>query len=257
MTILKTTNYDMFNKSDYNRPILEKNVLKLMRSLKAKNLLKNRPILVDKDLNVQDGQHRLEAAKRLNIPVYYEVQEDLTPEDMVRLNDNQALWNNNNYLNFHVQKGNLEYIKLNNFLKEHKISLATAFAILGQKQFGRPKYRDMTDEEPNIFKAGKFVFPANADQLDAVDILNKSRQIIDYAMPKLEGQNKYLEGPHFRRALYIFLSIKAVDFDVFMQKLQQRLDLVRPCSRISDFVTILKQIYNFRNRNPITLEEMV
>lgn len=257
--ITKTADYTIFNKSLFNREIQEKNVTKIMRSLRRKNLLKNRPILVDKDLNVIDGQHRLEAAKRLNMPVWYEVQEDITPEDIILLNDNQRLWDNNAYLNFYVEKGNEHYIRLKSFILENGISLSTAFAVLGLKIGNGGNYmrKDGAGDEPNPFKGGRFIFPEAADQIEAVHILKKSKEIIDYIKPKVEGNHRYLEGPHMRRALYIFLSIKAVDFDVFMGKLAQRLDLVRPCSRISEFVNVFKQIYNFKNRNPITLEEVV
>lgn len=253
--IQQTEDYNIFKLSPHNRELKERNINKLIRSLKAKNLLRNRPILVDKEMNIVDGQHRLEAAKRLNIPIWYEVQEDLVPEDIIRLNDNAKMWENIDYLKFHVEKGNVEYIKLQSFITEHGLSLATAFAILGLKFSAKRKNSD-GQFIPHPFKAGMFQFPPAINLAESVEILIKSKEIIDYIKPKLDGNNKYLEGPHFRRALYVFLSIRSVDFSVFMTKLPYRIDLIRPCSRLADFINILKQIYNFHNRNPITVDDI-
>ena len=87
--IKETSDYDIFKKHVHNRPLVEGNILKILKSIQFKNLLKYRPILIDKDYRVIDGQHRLEAAKRLCISVFYEMKTDVEHVDIKLLNDNQ------------------------------------------------------------------------------------------------------------------------------------------------------------------------
>lgn len=245
----KTTNYEMFKKHEHNRMISEGNVLRIMNSIKARNLLEFRPIDVDANMRVIDGQHRLEAAKRLQIPIFYEIKKSLKKEDIVLLNDNSKNWTREDYLNYYVQEGNEEYIKFKRFIERNNLSVAMGLVILGLASAKKERH------EPAPFKAGKLKFPDAAHEIDAMKILDQSREVVDYISPKLEGNHQYIHGPVFRRALYIFLSIGAVEFTTFMEKLAYRIDLIRPCSRLVGFVNIFKMIYNFRNRYPITLDE--
>jgi hypothetical protein len=257
MTVKETKNYTIFQKHAHNRELTEGNVLKIMRSLQVKNLLEYRPILVDAKMRIIDGQHRLEAAKRLDIPVYYQMQEELIPSDIIQFNDKSKPWAREDYLNFWCTEGNVQYIKLKNFMDKNKISLSTSLAVLGLSSGTTAHKRGNPTGRSSEFKEGKFVFPSAHEEVNSINILHRSQEIIDYINPKIEGYHRYIHGPAFRRALYVFLSIKAVEHDVFMDKLAHRMDLVRPCSRITDYVHIFKMIYNWHNRNPITLDEFV
>ena len=64
MKIYTTSNYSLFKKAK-NRPISEI----IVKRLKKYDTLK--PIIVDHDLNVLDGQHRLEACRQTGKPVSY------------------------------------------------------------------------------------------------------------------------------------------------------------------------------------------
>lgn len=244
----QTLDYSIFKKHDHNRVLCESNINKIMRSIKIKNLLQYRPILVDKEMRVIDGQHRLEAAMRLQIPIFYDTKEDVSTDDIILLNDNSKNWGREDYLNYHCAQGNVEYLKLRSFLTENKINLSLGLSILCINQKNDNK-------NGGDFKNGRIIFPTAHEVINSVHILSHSREIIEYIHPKMDGAHRFIFGAHFRRGLYLFLSIKAVEFPIFMDKLAHRMDLIRPCARIQDFVNIFKLIYNWRNRNPITLDE--
>ncbi|XCY65795.1 ParB N-terminal domain-containing protein [Streptococcus iniae] len=65
-TVYKTTNYDMFNFSKFNR-----NVFLTPEMLKQAELGFVSPIIVNENLTVIDGQHRLTACQQLGLPVEY------------------------------------------------------------------------------------------------------------------------------------------------------------------------------------------
>lgn len=243
---LQTTNYDMFKKMECNRPLHEGNIHKLMDSVKFKNLLPLRPILVDKDYYIIDGQHRLEVAKRLGLPIYYQVQEDARIEDIYLLNDNSRCWKFEDYLNFYVANGNESYIKLNDFMKRHNLSLRASITALGYSKTSCAY----------VFKGGGFKYPSPLEVSEAEYILRKSLQVISYLETRTTGITKYLNGPRFQRALFIFFSCKSVDFNKFMNKLSYKLELIRPAARLTDMLQILEQIYNYMNRSPISLDDV-
>src|SRR5215469_9874714 len=114
-TMNKTTDYEIFKKHPANRALNEKNLVEIMESLKKKNLLKFKPIIVDSNMYVLEGQHRLEAAKRLNLEVYYVQCNDTDPNDVVLFNCMKK-WETTDYLNYYASTGNENYIKLQDLL---------------------------------------------------------------------------------------------------------------------------------------------
>ena len=78
MVTYSTKNYDMFitdrdKTGHWSTQNCEKLIKNLMQSISYRNLLAWRPIIVTKNFLVIDGLHRLEAAKRLGVEIYYEV----------------------------------------------------------------------------------------------------------------------------------------------------------------------------------------
>ncbi len=95
--IHKTTNYSQFKLFESNRKLHGN---KILESIKKKNLLHECPIKVTKDFYVIDGQHRLDAAKQLNIPIYYCISNDLG-EDAIPLLQNQNSWTLQDFTHFY------------------------------------------------------------------------------------------------------------------------------------------------------------
>ena len=108
--IKQTKNYDQFVLRPDNRAdgISERHVKLLMLSLKSKNLLHLRPIAVTESMEVIDGQHRLEAAMRLGLPIYYEVEKNLEAKDVILMNVVKP-WSASDFFNYYVKNGYPEY----------------------------------------------------------------------------------------------------------------------------------------------------
>ena len=109
----KTTNYEMFSIIKENRVIDEKHLNLLMRAIQKEDLTAIRPILVNPDYSVVDGQHRLEACKRLELPVYYQKSNEFLPVDLLgKINRNQKNWTINDYIKYYAQLGYEHYIAI-------------------------------------------------------------------------------------------------------------------------------------------------
>jgi len=238
----QTHDYTIFNKHLSNRKIVEHNVKALMESISRENLLHLSPILVDEHYNVMDGQHRLEAAKRLKIPVFYEMDKNLTASSIFLLNNNQLKWGSDDYLDHYCSLQNNHYIKLKRFMEKNKLPLSTSLCLICNGRGG---------SKTKTFQGGQFIYPDFDGELELLEKVGHLRRVTEYMDNKILGNKKYILGPHFARALVIFLNVKQVDFELFMRKLPYRLDLVRPCSRVKDLVAILRDIYNYKNKDPL------
>ena len=67
--VYKTNNYDIFKLMPNNRNVNLTHVGRLKLSFKEMYLIS--PIIVNSRMEIIDGQHRLHAAKELNLPIYY------------------------------------------------------------------------------------------------------------------------------------------------------------------------------------------
>jgi len=240
----KTKNYKIFEHLECNRKIDENALKKLMESIQSRNLLAFRPISVNDKMQVIDGQHRLEAARRLNLEIYYEVQKDLKVSDIILLNNNQKQWKLDDYLNYWCENGNDEYLKLKRYLEETHLKINLALKLLNGN----------TGQTGPRFRSGKFVFPDEKNMEEIKGVMDNIILIKDYIKKKLPSIAFITKTSNFTTALVEFLNIKSNDFETFFKKFQFKLDLLRPCSRKIDYYLIFREINNWRKRH-IEIEE--
>lgn len=106
-----TSNYELFQFSKFNRNvILSKEMIKQAEEGFVS------PIIVNENMIVIDGQHRLKASEKVGVPVEFIVKEGLTEHDIVRMNTVQKKWSLLNHIEAHANEGLEDYIKLINLL---------------------------------------------------------------------------------------------------------------------------------------------
>ena len=129
--ILKTTNYDLFKDVISNREVNRPHLNRLIKAIKAKNLLSLNPIKVDSEMRVYDGQHRLAAAKALNLEIFYQVSDAITTLDISVLNSNTKNWVGEDYLNFYVVEDKQDYKRIAEFMNKYpEFNLTLALQLL-------------------------------------------------------------------------------------------------------------------------------
>ena len=213
-----------------------------MEKISERNLLKCQPILVNKEWYVIDGQHRLEAAKRLQIPISFVVDENLTLEDMATLNIASKKWAVSDYLNYYARKGFPDYLKLEDFIKKEKMQLNVAFMLFhGSKNTSFFK----------SFSEGKYKFPNEVEYAEAMKTNLMIKDIIDFIKRKTSGTKTYLDKVSFYGALVEFFNIKSFEYEKFKTKLELKLDFMRRCTTKTQYILLFKQIYNWKNKNPL------
>jgi len=236
-----TSDYTIFKKKVENRPIDTRNLEKIKKSIKIRNLLHLRPILVDKDMFVIDGQHRLEAAKHLDIPIFYEISADLREEDVIILNNNQKNWNIENYLHYWITKGNENYIILKNFSDRNNITLSVVLAIIGRRGGG------------TLASLRNGTLKINKDLGEYQLIFSYLKKAQEFIEAKNILKPSQVKGPVFLRGLTTIFILPQIDKNLFLKKIEAHVDMIYGCISIPNYQKMWIRIYNYKNPNPINI----
>lgn len=217
-TLHQTTDYGMFKYIPQNRKTISNHVLNLANSIKSKNLIKDFPILVNSNMEILDGQNRLQALQQLGLPVWYKIASEMQIDDISLVNTVSKKWSMEDYLHQYISKGFTDYIKFKDFLDWANITSAN----LGMKIIKNLKAGIVTDEHHGglgagglstvSFRLGKFKYPEN-DSLAKSNVLNL-RQLAAFTIKK---------NPYDRSLIVAYdVMTKSSDFDInrLISKLQ-------------------------------------
>ncbi len=169
MKIFQTKDYDDFKKFPGNRKIKEKHVVKLMASIQLIDRLEQYPIIINQENQVIDGQHRLEAAKRLNIPIYYVVDAESDPNQILIVNDTKLNWVVEDRFDYWIEYGNKDYQRIKDLSNRLKISIGYIVYYAGflkaDIQNGKLKY-NFTSRQIEELEAIREILDSNSTRFD-------------------------------------------------------------------------------------------
>lgn len=244
MQITSTTMYSKFNFLKNNRPVKRDLVNRLKASILYKNMLHLKPILVDQNMCIIDGQHRFTAAQELGVPIYYQMETKKEPvkiEELVCLQIS-GQWKLEDYLHAWMESGNKAYIMLQNMMNDLKIGLPQALMYLDARIGYRTGSRD--------FREGKLMI----EDLDRVyDKINKVKKSIEFIKEKYMGNDnlKWTQSKMCHKSLSLLIDHPEFNYDDFMRKLPYHIQKIRPCNNYKEYMKMFLHIYNWRNKNPI------
>ena len=222
--IYVTTSHDWFSLVAGNRFVEETRIQEMQESLKKGNWLPLFPIVVGQDGRVYDGQHRLLAAKRLGVPIFYIIGE-MTVLEVARVNATVKIWTLDNYLNFWCVQGRDEYLDLAQFLSEWP-----SVKIIHVLRIKRRYWGNQTTE----FRSGRFEFYTK-------ELVRRTAKIAAF----IEGQRgiEFAWQTHFIVALGQVISHPEFDEERFLANLQRVANLDR-MPAIRDYQLQFERIYN-------------
>ena len=242
--IFKTSDYSIFRLHPSNREIETNHLNKIKKSILENNLLRFRPILVDENMYIIDGQYRYRAAQDLGLQLFYQINPLCPISDMILLSDNQKKWTIENFIKYQCSEGNQACIKIVDFCNSKNLSLTEFIKMLSTHK------STMTSE----IKKGTIRMPKQQD-FDKIEAICEK---MDTFLKKLSSYmiiNKEIcQSVTLRKALLIFLNHPKVDFDVLMKKLNYKAEAIRPCTSIMAYYGLLRDIYNWKNVKPIELQ---
>ena len=109
-----TSDYSIFKKMEGNRDAKTKS--KIIESIKTVGYIPI-PIAVNENMEVGDGQNRVDALEELNLPVAYVIIPCLRIKEARALNLNQANWKCLDYIKSYAEGGNENYRRFLELIK--------------------------------------------------------------------------------------------------------------------------------------------
>lgn len=244
--IQRTSDYAIFKKMEGNRPIDRHHLKKLSASILRDNQLGIHPIIVNKDLCVIDGQHRLAAAKDLGLEIFYIQSNGVNDMHVIECNVNQKSFEVDNYIDyFAIKEKNPVYVELKEMLKTTSLKPKALLTLL------------LGTVSPNILeflKTGRFQFPKGPDRPKILDLYG---DFISYAKDKRIKPISMFTNYKFTKALRWLHGTSGFDSEMFFKKLDLRWFDLKPQLDAAAWYTLLISIYNFKNHNRIQDEQKI
>ncbi len=230
----KTQNYSQFRRLGGNAPLNVAHLNQLMDAIDKKNLLEARPILVNENMEVVDGQHRLEAAKRLNLPIFFIKINSVGIDDIATLNSNQRNWKMEHYLNLYCDYiKNENYINFRYWLKNNDFSFTQGISFFIDES--------NINECRRMFKDGEFIFD------EKYISLGESYKItLNKILSNTKGKSQPWLNQSFIRAFIVLCNNKEIDLKRLWEQLDKYPFLLshRPSKQM--YLELLYELYNYR-----------
>lgn len=236
--IFSTREYNKFKIIKGNRPVDEVHVRNLMKSMKNKDLFI--PIAVNSKMEVLDGQHRLEARKRLALAVpYYWAGDDTGLADVQALNASQKGWTNKDFCESYIALGKKDYEIYKWFIDTYKLPHVESVMLL----FGQLESRSCGIGAKALFQSGSFV----------VKDLSGAKRFAEM-LTEVQPYFEHWRQRNFVRAVFLLLKKKNFDWRVFMRKVEMNPTLMQVCMTTEQYIDLIEKIYNYKAVNKISLK---
>lgn len=216
-----------------NRKIIRKHVEELKKSIQENGYLDFKPIIINDDNEIIDGQHRFIACSELGITPPTLTISDNTIGLMVMLNKTQKAWSLQDFINFHAECGNKSYIMLREFVTKTGLAPTPALLLL-------------TDEKSVLrfddIKEGKLDINLTDSQLETV--FETAREITKIAkLLKLTKGNKILTQVYIT-----LLKIEGFNKDYFFDKILRYRDELHLCGSLKGYLNMFVNCYNHNKK---------
>lgn len=244
-----TTDYDKFKIISYNRKL--RHMCKFSKVVGKCNKLYVHPIIVSKKMEVIDGQHRLEYAKEGGYPIYYIIDHNFHPSDLINHNITASNWVAMDYGKFYsscnseeiTSQQRKDYQFFVNVCKEYKI----AFDIF-MKMFHKHKGGGSASMN---FKNGDLHLRYTYDQI--IQYVIAMDNIIKYLK-----KNKIIlnSSIHVYMALFRIIRLDGYEDERMFKKMEENLDGVLLAFKFRKYDEIairLLEVYNKHAKQKIEL----
>lgn len=224
--LFETIDYDIFKLVKGNRQVHYGHVKNLISSIAKKNMLEQNPILVNERMEVIDGQHRLHAARALNLPVPYKVLSGADLKDVQLLNAHNKPWELKDYLDSFIIRGFQDYIELKEFCESYHISISIGLQLLSG-------FHSRPYELIREFKEGNFKVK---DQEAARTYADRLFELEEFSMPGVWRDREYLNA--------LILFYRTNSHEMLMKKLRAGKGMIMRALTTGDYLRQLERIYS-------------
>lgn len=228
--VQETSNYDQFSFLNDNRMTVPGHVANLKKAFEeVGNLTKVQPILVNERYEIIDGQHRFQAARELQEPIFFTMLPGLRIENARHMNILHRTWNLDDFGASYAAAGNEDYIVYNMLKEDYGVnnSVLLSYALNDYNPTGAFSKFRKGDFTIGDLESTKYRLERLSQALEAVPHLKKDRS---FALAYLKVQNT-----------------TGFDQARMLRKLNQVGEsVVRRFANMADYLRALEEVYNFQ-----------
>lgn len=239
MQIHETTDYEKFKFLPFNRMIKRKIVEKKKALLQKRNKLQTYPVVSTSNMEIIDGQHRFLACKELGLPVFYKIDPDFVPDDVVLINNENEKWSMEDCIRHWASRGKEAYRQLVKFCEEKDVY----FSNLGAFLFGQDK-KSMT-----FVKEGKLSWVDMKSLEQRIEIDRKVKSMILSSTALNGACGTFTSKANFVRSICELQTHPDFDAEHFFEALDKNLFRLKQCSLSSEYLSQWIAIYNLKKRD--------
>lgn len=234
--VYKTDDLSIFKTLEGNRSVETARAKKIKESIMKHGYI-HCPIIVNENMEVIDGQGRLEALKSLGLPAEYVVFDGMTINECIALNIYQTGWSLVDYIESFAERGSRSYQFLLHLITKYKelnniICLNAVTGTTGNNSRIMKK-----------IKAGDFV--CTGEQYEKAD------ELLGYTMRFLKTIKNYNKGTimYICTAIMFAYQLEEVDREKLVDKFEKYygMDDIPQFIDVNGALKILTMIYNRRN----------
>lgn len=224
--ILQTMDYSKFKKLKGNRNVDPVRVQRIIQSIKKVGYITS-PLIVNEDLEVIDGQGRLEALRILGLPVEYIVHENIGIDECISMNINQINWVDRDYIYSYADRNYKSYILLKNLMEKYKLNLMIlAMAVKKRSRF-----------DSNMIRNGNLKI-TQEEYEEAQKRLDYAISFIPFCKRKHGSLSKLLQ------ACILCYDFKDIDNKRLFEKITEFMPLMTPWSSLDECFVSIEEVYN-------------
>jgi hypothetical protein len=231
-----TKDYSLFKTLNGNRDVNQLHLCRLKESMKKNHL--TTIIMVNEKFEIIDGQHRFLISQELKLPINYIISKNYGLAEVQVLNANMKNWTIVDYVTGYCDLGYKDYIVYRDFITEYNFTNQIAILILtGEHQSGSSEINPATKFKEGLFK---------------VKDLNNAKRMADKIM-MIEPYYKGFLRRSFIIALFGMFKNENFEFTEFITKLKQQPTTLQDSTNISQYKSLIEEIYNYRRREKVNL----
>lgn len=234
-----TRDYSVFKYLSGNRDINLHNVNNIVKNVLENGLLPT-IVIVNENMEVIDGQHRIEAFKQLNLPVEFQIRKGLGLKDCIAYNVSSKKWGMIDYINSYAERGIEDYITLKKCIDEYSnFSPSTLATILiGKGAQGAGVCQPI--------QCGKFKIVGNINRI--IGKLNFLDSVQEYIV--VRGRKEIVI-----QVLACVIDLEVIDQDRMAEQLQKGANKNVSVACVDDALEYLYDVYNHRKKNKVRFKD--
>lgn len=223
-----TKEYGKFKFRQDNRDISPKRIEKLKKSIQAIGYIKSRPIIVDENFNILDGQARVMALKELEMEIPYEMEKGKSAEKMIALNASQENWKLEDYIKSYATQGKNCYRQLLKFQDKFHLGITNSISVALGSGIKAQQIRDGKEFE----------------------LKKDAEEVAEYIL-ELKAAPFYKQQSFVTAVSTIYRKLSTKD----RNKLKSNILAVPKRYNVEDYLTVFENLLNYKRReeNKISL----